>query len=590
MTSTQADDEGKALVADQGDVKKFVEMIDSQLVLNAETGKYVLPKDKKQMLMCSDLTQQLADMNSHCFRLFADMLHLTKEVIQDSARAYAVEELVLALLRVIQSQKYNNNEKKMRERFICPDEVKSFVQNNVIDRLPKNLQVSAIISFDIGLSRSQSLNLIHELVAAQDYVSASRVAVHFKLQKSLKLEAIVLPLIQRKQLEFVVSYLPGCTPEDQQTIIRSFAAPGKVKQGVKMLKRCGYQFSDFPEIVSQLKKNAIFFLIKKSKVCDFCHDLIDPKEDQEIIDFMFVQLRKYEMWNEYAELAPVYGVEFSADFSHRHVGSEQMKMASDEYLEMKNEIIWVNDAETTKLARSLLLDPSVRMIGFDAEMFPSVVSQELSEVGKNPNSRTLAIIQFGLRDKAIIFDVHSAYDDLKDEWTQILQEIFSSSVLKIGYGLEHDSRVLRKDIGIKIGGFVHDYREIEAKISEAYSASIENSKTTKSASEAQQKFKHRGLSNLCKTVLGKPLDKSEQISNWFRRPLRQAQLTYAGLDACCLVGIFDKLEAENPELIQELAHSQPVQDDDDDDGNGAIEVDADNDEDVLMNLGPMNST
>lgn len=39
----------------------------------------------------------------------------------------------------------------------------------------------------------------------------------------------------------------------------------------------------------------------------------------------------------------------------------------------------------------------------------------------------------------------------------------------------------------------------------------------------------RGLSLLVQQVLGKPLDKSQQLSNWDRRPLREGQLIYAGV-------------------------------------------------------------
>lgn len=38
----------------------------------------------------------------------------------------------------------------------------------------------------------------------------------------------------------------------------------------------------------------------------------------------------------------------------------------------------------------------------------------------------------------------------------------------------------------------------------------------------------RGLSLLVQQVLGKPLDKTQQLSNWDRRPLDEGQLLYAG--------------------------------------------------------------
>lgn len=53
--------------------------------------------------------------------------------------------------------------------------------------------------------------------------------------------------------------------------------------------------------------------------------------------------------------------------------------------------------------------------------------------------------------------------------------------------------------------------------------------------------KELSLSDACLLILGRPLNKSEQTSNWNERPLRPRQRAYAALDAHALLGILDVL-------------------------------------------------
>lgn len=51
-----------------------------------------------------------------------------------------------------------------------------------------------------------------------------------------------------------------------------------------------------------------------------------------------------------------------------------------------------------------------------------------------------------------------------------------------------------------------------------------------------------GLVGLCKTLLGKPLCKHQQISDWNERPLSSAQLHYAAMDAHVQIQLWHDLE------------------------------------------------
>lgn len=56
--------------------------------------------------------------------------------------------------------------------------------------------------------------------------------------------------------------------------------------------------------------------------------------------------------------------------------------------------------------------------------------------------------------------------------------------------------------------------------------------------------KEKGLSELVRLCFGKGLDKSEQCSNWEKRPLRDAQRFYAATDAACLLDLYRFLRDE----------------------------------------------
>lgn len=75
--------------------------------------------------------------------------------------------------------------------------------------------------------------------------------------------------------------------------------------------------------------------------------------------------------------------------------------------------------------------------------------------------------------------------------------------------------------------------------------------------EGDETFTNENLSKLAELCLGQRLNKSDQFSNWEKRPLRENQIVYASLDAYCLIEIYDVLAIQCERLgipFQDVCH------------------------------------
>lgn len=123
--------------------------------------------------------------------------------------------------------------------------------------------------------------------------------------------------------------------------------------------------------------------------------------------------------------------------------------------------------------------------------------------------------------------------------------LFNEGLLKFGYSFQQDS----KKLSSSFPKFRHRFCEFEddvinidevvANIQKKSDLFTDDSMEPKVKSSQKQP---KGLSELTRKCFGKPLNKSECISNWDSRPLRHAQLKYAALDAFVLLQIHDFIQ------------------------------------------------
>ncbi|CAK91676.1 unnamed protein product (macronuclear) [Paramecium tetraurelia] len=152
--------------------------------------------------------------------------------------------------------------------------------------------------------------------------------------------------------------------------------------------------------------------------------------------------------------------------------------------------------------------------GIDTESF-----QEIPQTKFTSRMNKVCLLQIALPQK--IFILNSANLTSSCKYQQFLVKYATSNALKIGQNLRQDFLSLLGQIrasGVQLNQII--------ELSELF----------------QQKFPQEKKTNLsfqCSKLLGKELDKVEQISNWQRRPLRNAQIHYAALDAYICLHLYN---------------------------------------------------
>ena len=155
----------------------------------------------------------------------------------------------------------------------------------------------------------------------------------------------------------------------------------------------------------------------------------------------------------------------------------------------------------------------VEVVGFDTE-------------GKNPS-----LIQVSLIEEVFLFDFEVLPFLMEDtDYENLKTALFmNNSITIVGFAIQGDIKDLAKSFKQfedlpKHCQNILDLQKVQGSLIKLL--------------EPEEPFQPRGLSHLCEMILGKPLNKSEQRSDWTKRPLSASKITYAALDAWVSVEIF----------------------------------------------------
>ncbi|XP_071443856.1 exonuclease mut-7 homolog isoform X2 [Hetaerina americana] len=190
----------------------------------------------------------------------------------------------------------------------------------------------------------------------------------------------------------------------------------------------------------------------------------------------------------------------------------------------------------------------VDIVGLDCEWKPSFTSTK----------NGVALMQLSTRDKIYLLDVLALSESCMQLWVDFNLNILENrNIVKIGFDMGADKSMVLQSMPLLQGFGGSSFLDLSSlwRI-------LVNTYSFEFHTQVDKEQSSKGLSHLVYLCFGKSLDKSDQFSNWEKRPLRRSQKLYAALDAYCLLEVYDFLKKSSIEqnIVFEEAVSSSMKD------------------------------
>lgn len=209
----------------------------------------------------------------------------------------------------------------------------------------------------------------------------------------------------------------------------------------------------------------------------------------------------------------------------------------------RDKVLFVDSPEALQRCQATLLKEGT-IVGVDMEWQPTFGCISMS-------SQRVALIQLAVSGQVFLIDLCVKSFCQHPDTISFIRQLFSQpDVLKLAYGMSGDLKCLFStwpqlvDEPLKMKG-VLDLLNAHQKIQRSKTKRTQNGPKEVMVGEDSAE---KGLSLLVQQVLGQPLDKTEQMSNWEKRPLRVSQIRYAVADAYCLLDVYHILSTRPAEF------------------------------------------
>ncbi|XP_015236544.1 PREDICTED: exonuclease mut-7 homolog [Cyprinodon variegatus] len=203
----------------------------------------------------------------------------------------------------------------------------------------------------------------------------------------------------------------------------------------------------------------------------------------------------------------------------------------------KDKVYFIDTLETLHRCQSIVLKEG-GIVGVDMEWQPTFGCA---------SSQKVSLIQLAMLDQVFLLDLSAKAFCQQPDLLGFIRALYSEpNILKLGYSMSGDLKCLSatwpelSEEPLKMEGFL-DLLRVHQKIQCGKVNRLPSGPREVLVGEDSAE---KGLSLLVQQVLGKPLDKTQQMSNWEKRPLRISQIRYAVADAYCLLDVFSTLSSD----------------------------------------------
>ncbi|XP_068608966.1 exonuclease mut-7 homolog [Brachionichthys hirsutus] len=463
-------------------------------------------------------------------------------------------------------------------------------QSNFTDGL---INIYQLTSLDPAVLRRH----IERLQALHCYKEAAGLSIKLQLQKELDVKEMCVPLILQNKVALAESYVTGHSHLEKQlvTLLDSWCHPSfsvldirktfpllslpKVskdhinpkfltKQVFRLMEKFNIDQGLCPNALHKRRLDTLRFLmyarfVERSMTEENWRDHVQSV----VADDLELQIHLVNMLVKYCSLVttaqwsaryniPRYRLPFGVWDRQQSLPPHLLQIpASDSALTewtpspshcekfyqvplARDKVHFVDTLEALQRCESIVLKDEA-VVGVDMEWQPTF--------GCNSSQR-VALIQLAVLNQVFLLDLCANEFCYHPETIRFIRSLFSrKNVLKLGYGMSGDNKCVLAtwhqfiEEPLKLEG-TFDLLNVHQKMQRS---KIKRPQDRPKGVLVGEDSAEKGLSLLVQQVLGKPLDKSEQMSNWERRPLRGSQIRYAVADAYCLLDVYSVLSRDS---------------------------------------------